>query len=290
MPKIKFSINIITYNRLTDLKKTLNTLLKQIDNTCEIIITDNSTNNKTKEFIKSQKISAIRYFENKNNNIALARNIGIRKSRGQYIVSVDDDCIPQQNWFKMVKKYSKASDAIAGKVVIPRSTFLGNAISALGFPAGGALGFEKMWKVDKTGTSSHISLCNSIIKKNIITRVGMFDEQFKYGAEDTELAARLIKRGYTIKYVPQLIVQHKPRTNLKGFVSWHINRGKSNYYLKQKMGRLDEYFKMRVHSTLLILNTYKFKKEIILIPFLLALYVASQHYGYLSEKIRNEFK
>jgi len=285
---IKYSINIITYNRLDDLKKTLSSILKQIDDECEIVLVDNSPNLETRKYIEQLQNPAIKYFKNDINRIAVARNIGIKNSKGKYIVSLDDDCIAHSKWFENIKKCS-IRDAVIGKVRIPKSTFLGDSISALGFPAGGNLGFEKMWKVDQSGHTSHLSFCNCIFRKKLVEKVGNMDENFRYGAEDTEFARRLAIKGYKIKYVPEITVFHKPRKDLMGFIRWHLVRGRSNYYLKKKVKKVGNYIKLRIWSSLNILKANKFNKEIVLIPFLLGFSFALQEYGYFSEKIKRDF-
>jgi len=274
---------------LSDFKKTLNPILKQIDETCEIVVVDNSSNLETKRYIEFLNNSVITYIKNDVNRISIARNKGIKSSRGEYIVSIDDDCIPDKTWFKNIKKYCNSADGVMGKVVIPKSTFLGDSISALGFPGGGHIGFEKMWKVDKFGFTSHLGFGNSILKRDVIKKVGYIDENFKYGAEDAEFSHRLVSNGYKIKYCPEIIVFHKPRKSLSEFIKWHVTRGRSNYYLKRKVKNVSGYVALRFWSSCNIFKAYKFKKEIILVPFLLGLSFMLQQYGYVSEKFREEF-
>jgi hypothetical protein len=284
---VEYSINIITYNRSVDLARTLKELQNQIDETAEVLVIDNSHDGNAKKVVEKIKNKPIRYFKNNVNQISKARNIGIKNSKGKYIVNLDDDCIPHQDWFSKIKKHANSADAIMGKIEIPKSTYLGDCISALGYPGGGHLGFEKMWKVDKNGYTNQMGFGNSIFRKEIIGRIGLVDENFKYGAEDTEFSHRIRSNGYKIKYVPDIRAEHKPRTKLSEFVRWHITRGRSNYYLKQKVKRVGGYIKLRAWSTKNLFKTYALRKEMFLIPFLFGLSVFCQYYGYYSEKLKH---
>lgn len=68
------------------------------------------------------------------------------------------------------------------------SNLLGDSISALGFPAGGAIVFDKIWKVNQDGFTDSLSTCNCAVKKDIFQKMGGFDDSFPFpGGEDSFL-------------------------------------------------------------------------------------------------------
>lgn len=86
------SICIPTYNRLDLLKIALESCFNQTFKNYEIIISDNSENNETKDFIESLCKNNIRYFKNTENigpekNVALSISLGV----GKYIKPLMDD-------------------------------------------------------------------------------------------------------------------------------------------------------------------------------------------------------
>ena len=86
------SICITTYNRLDLLKIALQSCFNQTFENYEIIISDNSDNNQTQDFIKSLSKNNIRYFKNTENigpekNVALSISLGV----GKYIKPLMDD-------------------------------------------------------------------------------------------------------------------------------------------------------------------------------------------------------
>ncbi len=222
--------------------------------------------------------------------IAFNRNQGISQATGEVIVFIDDDCWAQEQWLESLLKpfETKGVQAVTSGTKIPRSNFLGNCIASLGFPGGGALGFEKMWRVTKDGFTNHLAVGNCALRKDLFNVVGLFDETMIFGAEDAEFSHRLEKTGIPIKYVPQAYAYHEARTTLKSFTRWHIRRGKANYFFKKKVGSVRNFVSLRLWSTKNIITQNLLNYRL---PFLIALLGLSfvfQQIGYLQAKKRED--
>ena len=88
------SVIIPTFNRVDLLKNAINSVLTQTYSNIEIIVIDDNSNDKTESLIKNLNDNRINYIKNKENLKApLCRNIGINKSRGEFIAFLDDDDI-----------------------------------------------------------------------------------------------------------------------------------------------------------------------------------------------------
>lgn len=101
-----FSVAIPTYNRASDLKVALNSLLKQKFSDFEIIISDNCSTDDTEKTVKSFKSKKIKYFKNKK-NIDVLPNVqaSIDKSSGRYIfLHADDDFLIDNLVLQKVKE------------------------------------------------------------------------------------------------------------------------------------------------------------------------------------------
>ncbi|MBI3500642.1 MAG: N-acetyl sugar amidotransferase [Bacteroidetes bacterium] len=88
-----FSIVIPTYNLASFLPDTINSILQQTFSNYEIIIIDDGSTDNTKEVLKPyiEKHSHLKYFWQENQRQGAARNNGIRKADGEYIVFFDHD-------------------------------------------------------------------------------------------------------------------------------------------------------------------------------------------------------
>jgi glycosyltransferase involved in cell wall biosynthesis len=95
------SIVLPTYNRINDLKKSLPNLLKNIDDRCLIIISDNHSNDGTWQYLKKQKNKNIKIFRQKK-NIGIAKNyyFVLSKVKTKYAMLSSDDDLVFGNYIK----------------------------------------------------------------------------------------------------------------------------------------------------------------------------------------------
>ena len=121
MPTI--SIIVTTYNRKELLTKTLHSILHQTYCDFELIVVDNFSNYDFYEHIKSFEDDRIRPYQNQNNGIiAVNRNWGIKKAKGDYIAFCDDDDIWFKNKLEIQMEYllRENIDLISSNVVLFR--------------------------------------------------------------------------------------------------------------------------------------------------------------------------
>lgn len=87
------SIVIPTHNRSDLIVETINSLLEQTYKNIELIIVDDHSTDGTKERISKyvEEYDFIHYYNNLKKGACAARNIGISKSKGEYIQFLDDD-------------------------------------------------------------------------------------------------------------------------------------------------------------------------------------------------------
>ncbi len=219
--------------------------------------------------------------------IPFNRNQGIRHAQGDIIVFIDDDCWVQERWLESLVgplMTDRTLLAVTGGTKVPASTFLGDCIAALGFPGGGSLGFEKVWKVSADGFTNHLSVGNCALRRSLFDKTGLFDESMKSGAEDTEFSHRLEKKGIPVKYVPEAYAYHEARATFKEFARWQLRRGRANYHFKKKVGNVGSFVSLRLWSTKNIVKHNLFNWRL---PVIMSLQSSSfflQQIGYLREK------
>ncbi len=282
----KISVVIPVYNDEKRIGKILESLKRQTFKEFETIVVDDGSKDSSAEVAKKY---ADKVIVNQHSGPAVTRNTGIKNAKADIIAFTDSDCIAKEDWLEKINEFfkNKENKVMMGKTVIPPSTFIGDSISALGFPAGGHAGFENMWKVSREGYTDHLSSCNMALRKEVFEKHGMVDESFPLaGAEDTELSYRLTKNGVKIRYNPEAIVEHEPRTSMKSFIRWQITRGRSNYHFKKKVGKVNEFVKLRAWSTKNIIKKYATDPKIVMIIPLIATSFALQQYGYMKEAMK----
>ncbi len=281
---VKISIVVIFDQLRDDLFRLLETIRPQLNKEVEILLVQESDKEiqlpalpvKTRHIIIPQK-----------QGFSFNRNQGIKNSKGNIIVFIDDDCWVHEKWLEAITKPlldNKNVMVTASGTIIPKSTFLGDCISELGFPGGGSLGFRNVWPISQEGFTDHLVVGNCAIKKEVFNKIGMFEEAMKSGAEDAEMSMRLKQSGIHILYVEEAYAYHKARTKLGDFIKWQIRRGRANFQFKTKLGKVDEFVKLRLWSTKNIIKKNLLRPRLAIILCLLILSFLTQNYGYLKEK------
>jgi len=171
-----------------------------------------------------------------------------------------------------------------GEVRIPPSSYLGDSISALGFPGGGSVGFAVMFEVDDEGFTRHLSTLNCAIRRTVFDRVGGFDETMIAGGEDGELSYRISQAGLTIRHCPNAVVEHEARSDLLGFARWFFTRGRAAYQFSRR-APAGPVIAKRLRSYGRIIRLHRTDPKLAAILPLLAASVVLQQAGFVWEYV-----
>ncbi|MCL1468180.1 glycosyltransferase family 2 protein [Argonema galeatum] len=90
MAQIKFSIAITTYNRLSLLKRAIDSALSQTV-PCEVVVADDCSSDETEEYIRSLGSSIVYHRNQCNMGHAATMNAAVNVASGDWIKPVDDD-------------------------------------------------------------------------------------------------------------------------------------------------------------------------------------------------------
>ena len=283
------SVIVPAHNAQKTLSALLDSIFDQAHEDFELLVVDDCSTDNTVEIAERYACELIRF--NSRHGPAFCRNRGAEKARGDVLVFTDSDCIVERDWLANIQRYMirEDVDAIMGRLVLMPSTFLGDSISALGFPAGGAVGFEKIWRLDGNGFTDSLSSCNCVIRKDIFWKAGGFDETFPFpGGEDSLLAYNMRGMNYRIKYCRDVLAYHRARDSFRDFLKWQFKRGVSSYIFSTKVSDKRHFFSVRVWSTGNILRQYLRDRKLPLVLFLLAVSVSVQLAGFLFARHNRE--
>ncbi len=227
MRNLKISVIIPTYNRCKYLKIALNSLLNQSCVPDEIIVIDDGSIDGTKEYLKviSKNNDIIKVFSQKNGGPSKARNLGIKKAKGDIICFFDDDEIAHRDWIKTIVETFEKFPSIGGVG--------GQCIEKKGKSI-----YEKYLKSQFYITKRHKELPllggNIAFWKKILQEVEGFDEKL-IRCEDVDLSFRVYLRGYKIIYNKNMIIYHlSDCENLLKFIKRGYNLGLSQIILNKK--------------------------------------------------------
>ena len=279
------SVVVPSYNpRREDLERLYRSLLSQTYGDFEVIIVDDGSDDSSYDLFDDPRFRVIR--RERNSGPAVCRNAGAAAAASDFVFFTDTDCELGPETLAQAVARIPREDAIMGNTVTKVETCSGKAVALLGFPGGGILGFDRVWRVQPDGYTNSFSSCNLAFKRSVFDALGRFNETFPVaGGEDTVLARKMIEAGYRIRYSPEQVVYHVEKDSLRGFIQWQITRGRGNYYIKQHVGSVGGYLRLRV---------WTFKNSLLkagpfYAPLVFALIVLSVYYqskGYRLERKR----
>lgn len=107
------SVVIPTYNRGALIERAIRSVLLQDEPDWELLIVDNNSNDDTKQVVeKFLSDQRVRYFFLNQKGAPLARNYGLHKATGRWIIFLDSDDELSPNYFSSFKKQCSDSFAV----------------------------------------------------------------------------------------------------------------------------------------------------------------------------------
>ncbi|HEX5229774.1 MAG TPA: glycosyltransferase family A protein [Bryobacteraceae bacterium] len=220
------SLIIITLNRSTLLKRTLDGLAMQSRPIDEIIVVDNAPTPDTERVVCS---SAARYVPEPKRGYGHARNRGLAEARGEVIYFLDDDCVPEPDWSDILWHVLESGDAdLASGSRAPGQPGLAARLEYLS--TDGPVLSPRI----AAGPARHLSTSNLILRREVIEKTGCFDTTLTM-CEDRDFTTRARKRGFRLRYEPKARVTHYPA--IRGLADYlgkmrHYGTGTSEYFLR----------------------------------------------------------
>ncbi|HMK50233.1 MAG TPA: glycosyltransferase, partial [Thermodesulfovibrionales bacterium] len=210
------SIVILTLNEMKYTQECIESIRKHTNGEYEIVFVDNGSKDGTvkwmREFVKEN--DNCRLIENKTNlGFAKGCNQGIRASRGEYIMLLNNDVVVTEDWFTGMLECAKAD---------PKSGIIGpmtNNISGIqkvkeqGYESVDGLqpyakSFRELNRHRRIPARRVVGFC-MLFRKELIDRIGLLDESFGSGNfEDDDLCLRAALAGYRNTIAGDVFIHH----------------------------------------------------------------------------------
>jgi GT2 family glycosyltransferase len=122
---------------------------------------------------------------------AYSRNIGWKRGSAPIIAFTDDDCVPSEDWIESIQRHfvDGGVHGMEGCVTTEGGDMNPNP--------------KDRWNRFKTA--------NMAYRRDALEASGGFDERYFIHREDTDLAWRVINRGYNISWSSECVVHHPDR-------------------------------------------------------------------------------
>ena len=181
----------------------------------EIVVADGMSTDKTREIAESY--GAIVVLDHKL-SVCAGRNAAFAVAKGEFIAISDADCTFDKNWLKNSIKYfdDEKVGGIGGANLIPEDeTPFGKAVGLL-FAYAPYITKAAHTRVLKKVIESRSHGSNAIYRMSVLKQVIPIDETL-VGGEDVIMNDEILDLGYKLLYVPDVLVYHYRRPNIK---SW----------------------------------------------------------------------
>lgn len=192
-----FSVIIPTCQRNDLLAKCLDRLVPEVQTLpaeqYEVIVSDDGSQN-TAEHLVREQYRWVKWVAGPRKGPAANRNNGARHAQGEWLVFIDDDCIPDQQW---LESFAAAITDDSSQFVLEGRTYVDRERQSLGETS----------PINETG--GYLWSCNFAIKRSLFFSLKGFDVRFSYAAmEDVDLRLRLIDAGQNFSFVTAAAVCH----------------------------------------------------------------------------------
>ena len=212
------SIIIPTYNSAKTLDVCLKSIKRQSYKNIEIIIVDRFSKDNTIKIAKKYKAKIIQIDCERSK----AKNIGIKISRGKYLLFLDSDMELTDNVIKKCVYLAESNPHIGG-IIIPEES-IGSSFWVK------IRNFERKFYINTEIESARF------FRKNIVLKANGFDEKIVFFEEST-LPQKIEKLGYNVRIrIGEKILHHEEYFSL-------IRQLKKKYYYGKTMLRYREKYK-----------------------------------------------
>ena len=212
----KVSIIIVTYNNLNYNQLCIESILSKTDYpNFEIIIIDNNSTDGTPDYLRSMetKFDFIKVIlNNENYGFAKANNQGTNICDGNYIIFLNNDTVVTKGWLSKFVYYLDRHPEIG--LIGPVTNFCGNEARI-------ETTYKNLDEMDQFAysyTLGHegkffnikmLALFCVAMRREVINKVGLLDEDFKIGMfEDDDYSHRLKLKGYRVVCAEDIYIHH----------------------------------------------------------------------------------
>ncbi len=228
------SIIIPVYNAETTIEVLLDSLQKIVydKKNIEVIVVDGGSTDKTIDIVKRYTVKLI---VEPRKGLNIARNIGIRKSQGDIILFTDSDCKVPKDWVNIMVNNFKNPEigCVGGSVVGYKNSFLSKYADLSFMPV--LRRFRNYVVLDNVEPPLHYPAgCNMGFRRNIVERLGGFNESIHFGFDEDELVERICDSGFKMVLDPKSIIKHQHRTSLRRLLKQTFNYGRGGALMVKK--------------------------------------------------------
>lgn len=208
---------LVNFNGLKFLPACVSSLANQTHDNLKVVIVDNASTDGSREWIERQPSEIERVLLDSNTGITGGNNAGIKRCQELgcdeiFILNNDTELEPD-----CVEKLIAAREPKC--LLVPKIYFysdrnlINNNFGDFDFVKGISrhyfYGQPDSEASQKTQYGTMTSTCALLVPSEAFASIGTMDDKYFIYWDDTDFAARAVKTGYKIKFVPEAVLYHK---------------------------------------------------------------------------------
>lgn len=198
------SIVIACYNDAAYIEQAVSSALNQTYSNKEVLVVDDGSNIETKAVLKKLESKITKLITQENQGQSVARNNGVRKAKGEYILNLDSDDFFEISFCeKAIRKFEEDNEIAIVTCNVNRFNTSGNI--DVFFPNGGSL---------NNFLFSNSAMGSSMFKRKDWERCGGYEEKLPIlGLEDWEFYIQILKFGGYAYVIQETLFNYQVREN-----------------------------------------------------------------------------
>lgn len=234
----RVSVVIPTWNRRDDLVRTLDVLREHGAPAFEVIVVDNASTDGTADEVLARypEVRLIRL--PRNTGPTGARNVGVANARAEFIVLLDSDTEPLPGAIEHIHRRLSEDPRLGAVNALQIDARTGQPWwwwGPHGYPEAQYLEreFDSAFKIEE-------GACG--FRRSVYELVGGFDERFFMLVEGRDLAARVVRAGFSIRYCPEVRFLHRAESNRPTSNSVYRHSGRLYFEFRNEIWYTWRYF------------------------------------------------
>jgi len=210
------SIIVTAYNAADYISRTIESILIQSYRNFEIIVVDDGSTDNTAEIVRGFKNEPIKYFFKENGGVASARNFGLQKSGGAFIIMLDSDDMMTPDYIAShlqgFAQHPEADMVYCDDLLIDEQDKPIRVINRPEYSNPDGI-ISDMFRCGFPVV--HFKTC---IKRSVFDKLGLYDERLIV-AEDYDMMRRFVKQQLKMRHLPAALYLRRLRADSlsKGF-------------------------------------------------------------------------
>jgi glycosyltransferase involved in cell wall biosynthesis len=214
------TVYIPAYNVAQFLPRAIESLLAQTLAPREILVIDDGSKDDSPMIAQRYPgVTVVRH--ERNSGLAAARNTAFRVARGEFVASLDADCVAEPAWLE------KLAARMTDRRIAGAGGFLREGVETSIADRWRAAHMPQEWGATVVRNPKFLFGCNNIFRRAAVLEAGGYDETMRTNGEDCELSRQLYAKRWELIYDPAAQATHLRSDSLRSILDTYWRWWKS---------------------------------------------------------------